>query len=188
MRIDVMVDIETLGTSSNSTIIQIAAIAFDMYTGLFVDTFNEITDIEKEGFMTVDGSTIKWWLNTNKDLLQELINTGKYSSEDILEHFHDWLIELSDTNKEVFLWGNGILFDNKMIQHQLEDNCLDYPIYYKNDRDVRTIVDLASKKLRITEKELKERFNDLSLVKHNAYDDVKYQINLVRGCYEILTK
>jgi hypothetical protein len=185
MRIDIMTDIETLGTKSDSTIIQIAAIAFDMMTGDHIATFNETVDIEKDDFLNVDGSTIKWWLNTNKELLHTLLSGGKHSSEEVLEMFHKWVMDLKEGN-DVYLWGNGILFDNKMIQHQLEGNCLSYPIYYKNDRDVRTIVDLASAKLGISENELKERFNDDSLVEHDAFDDVKYQINLVRGCREIL--
>lgn len=185
MRIDIMTDIETLGKKSDSTIIQIAAIAFDMNTGEHVDTFNKTVDIEKDMFLNVDGSTIKWWLNTNKELLHTLLSNGKHSSEEVLEMFHEWIMDLKEGN-DVYLWGNGILFDNKMIQHQLEDNGLDYPIFYRNDRDVRTIVDLASKKLGITEDELKKRFNDDSLVEHDAFDDVKYQIKLVQGCYEIL--
>jgi hypothetical protein len=181
-----MTDIETLGTNSDSTIIQISAIAFDILTGEHLSAFNQIVDITKNKEMNVTGSTIKWWLNTNKDLLQELLNRGEYSSEQVLKNFHKWLRGLNSGENEVYLWGNGILFDNKMIQHQLEQIGLDYPIYYKNDRDVRTLVDLTSRKLGITEKELKDRYNDDSLVGHNALDDVKYQIKLVTGCYEIL--
>lgn len=185
MRIDVMTDIETLGTTSDSTIFQISAIAFDIITGEYLSEFNQIADIEQNKDIVADGSTIKWWLNTNKELLQELLNKGEGSSYELLRNFWNWLENLK-TQGEVYLWGNGILFDNKMIQCQMDDIGLGYPIYYKNDRDVRTIVDLASNKLGISEKELKERFNDYSLVGHNAFDDVKYQINLVKGCYEIL--
>jgi hypothetical protein len=186
MRIDVMTDIETLGTKSDSTIIQISAIAFDIITGEYKSTFNRIVDITENKVMNVDGSTIQWWLNTNKDLLTHLINTGEGSSEKVLDEFHTWLLELS-LQGELYLWGNGILFDNKMIQHQFESIGLKYPIHYKNDRDVRTIVDLAGTKLGITEKELKDKFNDESLVAHNALDDVKYQIRLVSECYKELT-
>lgn len=194
LRIDIMTDIETLGHKSDSTIIQISAMAFDIHTGKHVDEYNRIIDITKNKKMSVTGSTIKWWLNTNKDLLQKLINEGRVSSEDALVEFHTWLNnqivkdrELGCDNNNVYLWGNGILFDNKMIQKQFEDQGLEYPIFYRNDRDVRTLVDLTSSKLGISEKELKEKFNDENLVLHNAIDDVKYQINLVVGCYEILT-
>jgi hypothetical protein len=188
MRKDIMLDIETLGTGSNATIFQISAIAFDIETGHQYSTFNSIADISKNKTLKADGSTLKWWLNTNKELLTELLNKGEESSEDLLTNFHKWLKSQDKDNKNIYLWGNGILFDNKMIQEQFVEMGLDYPIFFRNDRDVRTIVDLAGKKLGITEKELKERFNDENLVKHDAFDDVKYQINLVVSCYNLLTK
>lgn len=187
-RIDVMVDIETLGTGSESTIFQIAAIAFNIETGEQIAKFNQIADIEKESLLYIDGSTLKWWLKTNKELLAELLHSGTVSPTELLENFHKWLSFISEDTKNIYLWGNGILFDNKMIQEQLEFIGLEYPIFYKNDRDVRTIVDLAAKKLGITEQELKEKYNDESLTAHDAYDDVTYQINLVVGCYRELIK
>lgn len=185
-RVDIMVDIETLGKGSDATIFQIAAIAFDIETGKHLSKFNQIANIEEETYLRVDGSTLKWWLNTNKELLTELLNKGKGTPEGLLENFHKWLSFISDDTTNIHLWGNGILFDNKMIQYQLEDVGLGYPIHYKNDRDVRTIVDLAGKKLGISEKELKDKYNDDSLVDHDAFDDVKYQISLVVGCYSAL--
>lgn len=188
MRIDIMTDIETLGTNKDSTIFQISAIAFDIITGDHKAEFNQIVDIEKNKEVNGTGSTLKWWLNTNKELLQNLLNQGAYSSEDVLSNFYNWINELKSQYSEVNLWGNGILFDNALIQAQLRDMGLDYPISYKNDRDVRTIVDLACMKLSLSEKELKDKFNDSELVEHNALDDVKYQIRLVTYCYNLLAK
>jgi hypothetical protein len=191
MRLDIMTDIETLGTNSDSTIIQISAIAFDINTGEHIAKFNQIADITKnEKPVNVTADTIIWWLKTNKELFIELLNGGEESSEQVLRNFYSWitsLLPLSEINN-IYLWGNGILFDNKMIQHQLESVGLIYPIFYRNDRDLRTLVELASVKLGISEKELKERFNDDSLVAHNAFDDVIYQINLATNCYRELIK
>jgi 3' exoribonuclease, RNase T-like len=187
-RIDVMVDIETLGTSSDATIFQIAAISFDIRTGDILDNFNGIADISVEDNLKVDGSTLKWWLNTDKELLAHLLNNGDGSPTELLQDFHTWLTQQTPVSSDLFLWGNGILFDNKMIQQQLEDIGLFYPINYKNDRDVRTIVDLAGAKLGLSEKELKDQYNDESLVHHNAFDDVLYQVRLVTGCYNALIK
>lgn len=187
MKIHVMTDIETLGTKSNSTIIQIAAIAFDMETGKHLKTFNQIADISKnERPLEVSGGTLQWWMKTNKDLFAELLMSGSDSSEEVLRNFHSWLTELSEDSRNLYLWGNGILFDNKMIQHQLTEIGLQYPIFYRNDRDVRTILDLASTKLGISEFELRDRLKDESLVLHNALDDVVQQINLVVNCHKIL--
>lgn len=182
-----MTDIETLGQNSDSTIIQISAIAFDIKTGEHFSLFNEIADISKNEIpLNVTGSTIKWWLNTNKELFTELINRGEFSSEQVLRNFHKWLTDLYKDDKKVYLWGNGILFDNKMIQHQFESLGLNYPIFYRNDRDVRTILELASIKLGIPEEEVKKRYQEDSLVAHNALDDVKFQINLVVNCFNEL--
>lgn len=188
-RIDVMTDIETLGIGANSTIIQISAVAFDIKTGEQLAHFDEIADVSKnERPLDITPSTIEWWLTKHKNVFIDLLSRNGSSTEDVLRNFHTWLTELADDTKDVYLWGNGILFDNKMIQHQLESIGLNYPIFYKNDRDVRTLVDAASVKLGITEKEFKDRYNDESLVAHNAYDDVLYQINLVVGAYATLTE
>ena len=182
-----MADIETLGTKSDSTIFQIAAIAFDIKTGDHISKFNRIANIEENDEMNVTGSTLVWWLNTNKELFTNLLNSGEGSSTKLLIDFQSWLMDLTNLG-ELYLWGNGILFDNKMIQHQLESIGIYYPIHYKNDRDLRTLVDLASAKLGVTEKELKQHFKDDSLVKHDAFDDVRYQINLAVSCYNLLTQ
>jgi hypothetical protein len=187
-RVDIMVDIETLGTGSDATIFQISAIAFDILTGEYFSTFNKIANISLNQGLNVDGDTLKWWLNTNKELLTDLLNKGRNSSEDLLIDFYDWLLSQSDDTQNIYFWGNGILFDNKMIQHQLVELGLGYPIFYKNDRDVRTLVDLAGAKLGLAEKQIKEFYNDDSLVEHDALDDVKYQIKIVVGCYKALIK
>lgn len=178
MRIDIMTDIETLGTNSDSTIIQVAAASFDILTGTILATFNECADL-------------KWWLATDATLLEKILSSGQKSSEDILMTLHSWINDLyrynNDTAKQdIYLWGNGILFDNKMLQTQMQALGLEYPIFYRNDRDMRTIVDLASAKLQIDEKELKERYKNPELVAHDAFDDVRSQINLVSSCYRLL--
>ena len=188
MRTDVMVDIETLGNKTNSTIFQIAAMAFDIQTGKIIgEPFNQVANIElNERPLNVSGSTLKWWLKTDKELFEKLLNSGEHSSEQILRSFYDWLCQYETPT--TYLWGNGILFDNKMIQNQLESLGLSYPIFYKNDRDVRTILELASIKEDISERELKDRLKDDTLVAHDAHDDVKKQINRVVECFKLLTK
>lgn len=193
MRVDIMVDIETLGKKSNSTIFQIAAIAFDIKTGETIDTFNLVADISRNGDnMVVDGDTLQWWLNTDALLLKKLLTEhDNISSENMLRQFHAWITCFENDKRkreDIYLWGNGILFDNKMIQQQLNQlRGFDYPIHYKNDRDVRTILDLASAKTGFSEKQLKAIHHNPLLIAHDAIDDCKQQINLVVGCYDILT-
>ena len=189
MRKDIMVDIETLGTGENATVFQVSAMSFDLTTGDKHDSINLIGDIDKYGNLNVDGSTLKWWLNTDKELLTELLNEGTYEEYDLFEALHKWLEAQTTTGdmKDVYLWGNGILFDNAKLQTNL-NGCsgLKYPIYYKNDRDVRTILELASMKSGLTEDEIKKSVTDENERKHDAFDDITFQIRLVVECYEIL--
>lgn len=192
-RADIMVDIETLGNKADSTIIQLSAVAFDVTTGEVLPdkTFNAVADIDKNtNGVHVTGNTIKWWLNTNADLFKELLTTGKDSSEDIVANFYWWIRALQEEHgeKNVYLWGNGILFDNKMIQHQMESIDLDYPIFYRNDRDVRTILESATTKLDVEEREFKKSIQDKmeEFTAHNALDDCMFQIKLVSICWNAL--
>lgn len=190
-RIDVMVDIETLGNKTNSTIFQIGAIAFDIRTGKHIDKFNRIADIEEnEQQLQVSASTLKWWLKTNKELFEELLNSGGGSSEDIVLEFHTWLVGIQNYYgvDNVYLWGNGILFDNKMLQFHMENLGVHYPIHFRNDRDVRTLLELTSFKTGLSEREIKDAVKDGELVAHNAYDDVVKQINIAHKCYKVLVE
>lgn len=194
-RIDIMTDIETLGNKSDSTIIQLSAVPFNISTGevFSEDIFSMTADISlNEERVNVTGSTIKWWLDTNTDLFKELLNLGSLSSEDVLREFHEWVVKMKSIVGEnhVYLWGNGILFDNKMIQHQMENLGLDYPIFYRNDRDVRTIVENATTKLDVEEREFKKSIQEKmdSFTAHNALDDCMFQVELVSICWKELMK
>lgn len=187
MRLDIMVDIETLGNKTDSTIFQIAAVAFDIKTGEHIVEFHRIANISEAEKLNVTGDTLKWWLNTNKELLSDLLNKGEGSVEELLITFADWLTGLVLGN-DVYFWGNGILFDNKMIQHQLESAGIKYPIFYRNDRDVRTIVELAATKLETTERDLRKKYYEDKSVAHDAANDVANQIKLVAACYKELIK
>lgn len=186
MRKDIMVDIETLETKEGSSVFQIAAMSFDISTGEVYDSINLIGDIEKYSYLSVDGSTLKWWLNTDKELLTSLLNSGNLEEEEMISLFNNWIKNQSKNEQEVYLWGNGILFDNAKLQKLSEDNMTKYPIYYKNDRDVRTLLELASMKSGKSEKEIKNSVSSEDEVEHNALDDVSYQIRLVHKCYKLL--
>ena len=184
MRIDIMTDLETLGVQKDSTIFQISAAAFDIKTGIVIDTLNLNIDISKQP-IKADGSTIKWWLDTNKELFEELINCEGMSHTDALLQLQYW-IRKHKSQGEVYLWGNGILFDNNMIKTQMELLGMEYPIKFRNDRDMRTILELAAIKEGISEHDLRDICKRDELEKHNALHDVLFQIDVVSCCYNIL--
>lgn len=191
----IMTDIETLGTKDGATIFQIAAASFDIETGKIKDTINLKLDISTVKDLQVDGSTLRWWLETNSDLLAKLISQGVMTEEDMMQDFHAWVLNQGDSQKnktknqppvDVTLWGNGILFDNAKIKRSMESLGLDYPIFYRNDRDVRTILALAADKTGLTEWGIRESVVHEGDIQHDALSDVMYQIRLVCHCYSLL--
>lgn len=188
-RIDIMVDIETLSNKTDATIFQIGAVAFNLVSGDTIREFNRTSDISKnETKVNVSGSTLQWWLKKDKALFEKLLTSGVGSSEDMIRDFRDWIVEIQDEYgfKNVYLWGNGILFDNKIIQYNMETLGLEYPIFYRNDLDVRTVYQLASIKLGVTVNDLIEKHKLDGLTLHDAIDDVVQQIHITRKCLEEL--
>ena len=187
-QVHVMLDIETLGTESDTLIFQIAASKFDIKTGEIRENFNVIQNIDVVKSATINPSTLLWWLETNPLLLRDLLaKKGGKVSDDILLEFKEWIDFIQETLvDDVLLWGNGVIFDNRFIREQMAVRGLEYPIKYKNDRDVRTILALAAEKLGVSEVSIKERLKDDRLTEHHALDDVEAQVKLVSYCYNVL--
>lgn len=186
MRVDIMTDLETLGTCADSTVFQISAIAFDITTGEHLDTFNTFIDIDFET-IKASGATLKWWLNTNPELFKTLLcNSEALLGKTAFANFRTWITQQQGDWKDIYLWGNGILFDNNMIHTQMTKYGLSYPIFYRNDRDVRTILELAALKIACPEEHLKNMCRQEQEMLHNAFDDCAFQIRLVCKCFTIL--
>lgn len=180
-RIDIMLDIETLGKSGQHAVFQIAAAGFDISTGEIINTFNQVCDIAHSNIL-VDGDTLKWWLNTDKELLTRLLNRGNCSEDWMVKSFHNWLSTLQE-DYDIYLWGNGILFDNRIIKEKMDAIGLNYPIFYRNDRDLRTLVELVKVKYDI---DPHEHCKVESTEKHNAMSDVEHQIRVATFCWNKL--
>jgi hypothetical protein len=192
-RLDIMVDIETLGNDPYATIIAIAAKAFTLNSNdkVALDTsYYNIANVTK-GRISVEGNTLKWWLNTDMELFKSFINSDSdLSPIDLIRNFGDWLTSLCN-EYDVYLWGNGMLYDNNKLKHKMEDYDLKYPVYYRNDRDMRTIVDLASTSLSdnpCTYEEFLEKYSSKDLRKHDPLNDVVNQIGIVQTAYKIIFK
>ena len=180
-RIDIMCDIETLGRGADTAVFQIAAAAFSLETGEIFEKFNMICDISNTKVL-VDGGTLKWWLNTDKELLTKLLNQGNCSEQYMFEQFYKWIVILQ-TKYEVYFWGNGPLFDNRIIKEKMEMYGMNYPIFYRNDRDLRTIVDIVTTKYNIDpHKEVQVENTEY----HNAMCDVEHQIRVATFCWNKL--
>jgi len=194
-RIDIMTDLETLGTGTDALIIQVSAIPFDVNTGevYMGEKFNMCVDLELTDNMSgIEGKTLKWWLHEDRrDLLADLLTReDSCSLTGVLSEFVSWIRELQKEvgDKNLYLWGNGILFDNAKLQRNIENIGWDYPIHYQNDRDQRTLLELALSVTGYTKEELIDEIhedaedNGFHFVLHDAIDDCHFQINTVIWC------
>ena len=139
---DIMVDIETLGTTPGSVVLSIGAIMFDPEAGLLGPTFYE--EINQQSCFdigcTTDASTILWWNRQSADARAVLDSTVAKPIQDVL-HLFSSFVE-STHSKSVRIWGNGSDFDNVLII-SLYNKCNRIPNWkYYNHRCFRTLKNL----------------------------------------------
>lgn len=180
-RLDIMVDLETLSHKSKAPMIQLGAELFDIETGEVLDTFNKyISDDD----VTISRDTMNWWLDNHPMQLKRVLKRGNVSTREALADFHGWVYRSMNgfklTPKDVYLWGNGILFDNRILFDHMGDA---YPIFYRNDRDMRTLVDMYTTKFGISPWDVIKVENT-----HDALEDCENQILIVTHCWKELMK
>ncbi|HCD1107768.1 TPA: 3'-5' exoribonuclease [Morganella morganii] len=180
-----MIDLETMGNKPDSAIVAIAAVPFDMVSGVTDDAlFYEVIDLrssEKYGG-SIDADTVLWWLGKSDNARGEIINSEKaIELPDALLGLSSFVSEFCEERVQV--WGNGSNFDNVILRTAYE-NCEINPFWrHWNDRDVRTIVELG----RNAGIDPKKDFPFVGEA-HNALDDALHQVNYVVAIHQHLFK
>ena len=180
-----MLDLETMGKKSNSVICSIGAVEFDIETGDIGREFYRRVDIKSclDIGLTVDGSTIEWWLNQNEKA-RKAISTGEsLSITQALFEFTDFIKTIG--GKQLQIWGNAARFDIGILEDAyfmcntfLPDTIkINIPWDFRLERDVRTLVSFAPK--------VKEHYPSLG-TEHNPIDDCKFQIGYCSAIWQKL--
>jgi hypothetical protein len=173
-----MVDLETLGTKSNSIIVSIGAVQFDIETGeIFEKFYTEINpkDCEKVG-LKYSQATIDWWLKTNPDEYLKICNRGEPLLV-ALSYFRGWFGNLNLS--PVYVWGNSNRFDLGLLENALNAIGMESFWSFRYELDVRTLVWFHP--------EIKEAEATVGM-EHNALDDCIYQINYCSKIYQLIKK
>ncbi len=202
-RIDILVDIESLGRTADSLIYEIGAIAFDRETDKEISTYHCSLSIKNMKDITITASTLLWWLKENPELMRHVLSGENesevdevfYDEKSLLSSFVEWIKYDIDRKLgkfgeyiNVFLWGNGILFDNRLLKEHMEKYNIEYPIFYRNDRDLRTLIELAAEMTGCKDdKEFREKYVLKNTTEHDALDDVRNEYNAMKVAYEIIT-
>ena len=161
---NLMIDIETYGTSSNSVILSIAAIEFDIDTGKTGKTFYVNIDPAScvNAGLKQDSQTVQWWKEQDKKAWQRLTK-GRVSLKVAMTRFNEFLSE-----KTYIPWGNSARFDLGLITDAMAAVGMKPNWSFRNERCVRTLVGFAP--------EVKEK-HVFQGVMHDALDDCRNQIS-----------
>lgn len=169
---DLMIDIETMGNTHDSVMIQLAGIYFNRDTGALQNEFCECIDLQsclEYGFVT-DESTQKWWQEQNQDILSFILSNGK-PVYDVMKSFSDF----ANVN-HINVWSHAT-FDFVIVQNYLKTLKLK-PMPYRGAMDIRTLVSLSG--INLKKYDWKEKT-------HDALDDCRFQIKYCVDAMKMLT-
>lgn len=175
-----MYDVETLGIESNSVILSMALVYFDLekkptYEDLIKDAFfvkiNAKDQIERLG-RTVTKSTLDWWEQQAQSVKDFSLNPSANDvlAEEALDQMQAY-VDARPEGKKSIVWARGNL--DQMVLGSMEDKLKRNNIFHFGRwRDVRTAVDLLTGSTNgyctIPD------FNDIIVVKHNPIHDCAY--------------
>lgn len=164
-----MLDIETLGNESFSSITSIGAVEFDIETRKTGKEFYVNVDLQSclDLGLTVKASTIMWWLQQNEQARKEITKGNSVPIIDALKAFEEFC------NKDYQIWGNSARFDCGILQNAYNKVGIPIPWDFRKERCVRTLVSFAP--------EVKDNFIFNGVI-HHALHDCKSQIGY---CSEI---
>jgi hypothetical protein len=146
--LEVMLDLETMSTSSNSAIVSIGAVKFDPRGEIgvlgdpanaeyqpFYCTVNLASCIDAG--MHVSGATVMWWLEQEEAAQKALSAEPHWPIEKALGEFWIWF-----GGESLPTWGNGADFDCVVLHNAYEKLHGAAPFKYHDRRCFRTMKSL----------------------------------------------
>ena len=145
----IMLDLETLDTTSSAVVISIGAVAFDPHTNALGDRFyvemTEDTAAQQARGRTISGDTVRWWMQQSeaaRRVFSESIDgVDRVSTIKALSLFDHFVA--ANGGRDVELWGNGADFDNIILGTLYDSFGLRKPWSYSRNRCYRTMKNLG---------------------------------------------
>lgn len=159
----VMVDLETMGTGPSAAIVAIGAVAFDPAQDRITAEHYQTVDLQSavDGGGLITAGTVMWWLQQS-DAARAALAADAQHINLALQRFAEWM-RLAAT-ADVQVWGNGVDFDNVILQGAFARSGQAQPWRWSRNRCYRT---------------LKSLHPDVLLARegthHNALDDARHQ-------------
>lgn len=169
---DIMIDLETLGTDDGAAIIQIGVCSFDIVTNTISEGQCWNVDWESTGFGDIGPSTLKWWLDQDPKVRNEVFNqSNALSMREVLRHFTLCVREMDFDS----VWAKGADFDSRLLRQAYSIFGWDLPYPYYKVKDMRTVLHTFGEHEDVPPKNAQA---------HNALADAQHQarhlMNIVR--------
>lgn len=166
----VMLDLETMGNKSNSAIVSIGAVEFNIETGETGREFYSTVNLQSclDIGLKINASTLYWWLKQNDAAKMKICEGEKGSDVQlVLAELQDWFNECIE---QVKIWGNGARFDIGILEDAyVACGYQEMPWHFRDERDLRTLVAFAP--------EIKnDVMTNFQGIEHDPISDCKMQI------------
>lgn len=164
--LNLMLDLETLGTIKGSVILSIAVVPFNL--GKEVTPFYAKLDYTTQGSlgMSVDLGTMQWWMK-QPDTVRDEAFSGTEDLEQALKDLAMYVVDLENSTgaERTFFWGKGADFDCVLLEHAYQLCGLVPPLGFRDYRCFRTLESVFA---HISQPMLQGN-------KHSALDDARNQ-------------
>lgn len=161
-----MLDIETMGNESYSSIISIGAVEFDIKTGDTGNEFHTYISLHSciDAGLIITPQTVLWWLEQDIESINDLISGQKTAMPltDALQSFSDFI-----NNNDYQVWANSPRFDCGILQNAYTRVGIPIPWNFRNERCVRTLASFNPEKV--------VKYHPIGVI-HNALADCRNQI------------
>lgn len=143
MSIHAMIDLETLGTGHDASILSIGAVLFNPYgLGETMDRFHVAIDPKScQAFgLKIDAETVMWWLDPARGAARaKLFEYERVDLASALDGFISWFGH--DSRK---VWSNGANFDIPIMKHAFAAIGRECPWKFWDERCYRSLKSLSS--------------------------------------------
>jgi DNA polymerase III epsilon subunit-like protein len=169
---NIMIDIETMGTSPTAAILSIGAVRFDADT-MEPEYFYRRATLQSnfDESMTVDASTINFWLSQPEPARIELVTTSAEETLRVaLVALYEFISPFSTTHPTPQVWANSPAFDCVILRNAYTKLGLVTPWTHRQERCYRTLKSLYPA----------TKIEDVG-VAHHALSDAMYQAKFVQA-------
>ena len=162
-----------MGTKSNSAIISIGAVEFDILTGKTGKEFYRNVSLQSciSLGLEVDADTIMWWIEQSQAARKSLTEGKVISIQQALIDFREFC------DKEYQIWGNSARFDLGLLENAYDKAMLSIPWKFSRERCVRTLVSFNP--------EIKKNYPSVGTA-HNAISDCYFQVGYCSAIWSSL--